>query len=137
MATWNVYSVIKLSVLFEKDAKILTTEPLLSGLESLKQIVTEVFDTVNSFEVGRFVESSGSAEVKFQSSSFDAPLLCGVSDWELGDFGGWADVPKLKIEDGADDGRFCGLEKGADCCGAGDDKMAKGSDEGCGESFGF
>lgn len=67
---------IRLSELLEKCARMLTTVPLLSGLESLNLVVTKVFDTNKSFDAGKSVGSSGSAEAKSQTSSVDAPLLC-------------------------------------------------------------
>ena len=74
-ATWKVYSVIRLGVLLENEARIDTSESLLPGLDTWKAILTDVFETIRSFEGGREVLSSGKAEVKFQSSSTDAPLL--------------------------------------------------------------
>lgn len=87
---------------------MLIAEPLLSGLETLNKMVTKVFDTIRSFEAGRFVELSGSAEVKFQSSSVDVPLLgCWALDWGSGVFEGWIDEAKLNIEEGAEAGMLC------------------------------
>ena len=75
-ATWNSYSVIKLSVLLEKRASIPIVEPFLSGLDTSKEMLTPVFDTSKSLVIGKLALSSGSAEVKSQSSSADVPLLC-------------------------------------------------------------
>lgn len=72
----NAYSVIKAVVLLEKCATIPITESLLTGLDNLNDMLTEVFDTVNSLVLGKVPLLSGSAEVKSQSSSADAPLLC-------------------------------------------------------------
>lgn len=75
-ATWNSYSVIGLSVLLENCASILIMELWLSGLEIAKEMLTPVFDTSKSLVLGNLALSSGRAEVKSQSSSVDAPLLC-------------------------------------------------------------
>lgn len=72
----KAYSVINAVVLLEKCARIPITELLLTGLDNLKEMLTEVFDTVNSLVLGKVPLLSGSAEVKSQSSSADAPLLC-------------------------------------------------------------
>ena len=74
-ATWKVYSVIRLGVLLEKEARIDTSESLLPGLDTWKAILTDVFETIRSLAGGREVVSSGKAEAKFQSSSADVPLL--------------------------------------------------------------
>ena len=74
-ATWKVYSVIGLFVLLEKEALMETTLSVLAVLDALKTILTDVFETINSLRDGRLEGSSGRAEVKFQSSSADAPLL--------------------------------------------------------------
>lgn len=67
-----------LGVLLEKAASIETTEALGSGLETLKEMLIEVFDTATSLEDGKLLGSSGRAEAKFQSSSAVFPLLdCG------------------------------------------------------------
>jgi len=70
-ATWNVYSVTRLGVLFEKCAWIEMIES--SDLDALNIILTEVFETVKSFERGRLL-SSGNAELNFQSSSTEPPF---------------------------------------------------------------
>ena len=119
-ATWNVYSVISDDVLLEYDASIDIGASGLSDRLTLNATVTDVFETIISFELGSDVLSAGNAEAKFQSSSatVEAPLLCcdgtvvaGVEI--LGD-------AKLNIEgDGAGDG----------CCGGLDANDAKGSSE--------
>lgn len=75
MATWNVNSVIRSLVLLDKEALIETILSVLAVLDAWKDILTAVFETVNSLKDGRFEESSGKAEAKFQSSSADVPLL--------------------------------------------------------------
>lgn len=72
----NAYSVINAVVLLEKYAWIAIIESLLTSLDNLKEMLTEVFDTIKSLVLGKVPVSSGSAEVKSQSSSADAPLLC-------------------------------------------------------------
>lgn len=72
----NAYPVINAVVLLEKCATIPITESLLIGLDNVKEMLTEVFDTVSSLVPGNVPLSSGSAEVKSQSSSVAAPLLC-------------------------------------------------------------
>lgn len=67
---------INAEVLFEKCARIPITVLLLTGLDNLNEMLTEFVDTVNSLVLGKLSLLSGSAEVKSQSSSADAPLLC-------------------------------------------------------------
>ena len=62
-------------MLFENLASMLT-ESVLLGLETLKAIVIDVFDTTTSFDMGRLKLSSGKAELKFQSSSLMTLSLC-------------------------------------------------------------
>ena len=76
-ATWKVYSVTRLGVLFEKEARIETMESLSSGLNAWKVILTEVFETTISLDCGKEEPSSGRAEAKVQSSSVVVPLLAG------------------------------------------------------------
>lgn len=76
-AIWKVYSVIRFEVLLEKLARMATAESPLSALCTTNAMVTEVLETTRLLEVWRLDPSSGSAEVKFQSSSADAPLLAG------------------------------------------------------------
>lgn len=105
-------------VLLEYEAIIDIGASGLSVRLIVNTTVTDVFETVISFDVGRVELSAGNAEAKFQSSSVpaEAPLLCcggiGVAGVEgLGD-------AKLNIDgDGAGDG----------CCGGLDAKAAKGS----------
>lgn len=75
-ATWKVYSVTRLVVRFEKEARMWITESLFAGRLARKTMFTGPLCTVKSFEVGRLVFSSGKAELKFHSSSADAPLVC-------------------------------------------------------------
>lgn len=72
----KAYSVINALVLLEKYARIPITATPFAGLDNLKEMLTEVFDTISSLVLGKVPSSSGSAEVKSQSSSADAPLLC-------------------------------------------------------------
>ena len=74
-ATCRVYSVMRLGVLLENEAFIDIEESELSSLSTRKSILTEVFETIKLFCVGSSEPSSGSAEVKFQSSSAGAPLV--------------------------------------------------------------
>lgn len=94
----------------------------------------EVFDTVNSFVLGKLVLSSGSADVKSQSSSATTPLRCGRELSEgVGELEGLIEEAKLKMEAvGGENGIFnCwGFENGDGCRGVGADRLAKGS-EGC------
>ena len=76
-ATWKVYSVTGLGVLLEKEARIEIMESSLSGLDTWKTILIEVFETIISFDWGREELSSGRAEAKVQSSSVVVPLLAG------------------------------------------------------------
>ncbi len=68
-ATWKVYSVIRLLVLFEKLASTLMTELSGSFRETSKTIPISFCDTTIVEVFGS--ESSGKAELKFQSSSAD------------------------------------------------------------------
>lgn len=52
------------------------TESLLGGLETLNEMETWLPWIERSLTDGRFVPSSGNAELKFHSSSADAPLTC-------------------------------------------------------------
>lgn len=61
-ATWKVYSVIRLGVLLEKEARIDTSESLLPDLDTWKAILIDVFETIRSLAGGREVVSSGKAE---------------------------------------------------------------------------
>lgn len=65
---------MRLGVLLEKKALIDIAESVLSGLSTRKSIFTEVFETVRLLRVGNST-SSGSAEVKSQSSSAKVPLV--------------------------------------------------------------
>lgn len=109
------------------------------GLESWKEMVTKDLDTIKLLEAGRLAFSSGRAEVKSQSSSTDAPLVCcGVLLLSLGDFDFSMDDAKSNIEGVVEDGfGGCVRGKGKGCRGAGADKMAKGSDGGCVALEGF
>ena len=71
-----MYSVTNLAVLFEKEAAIWITESLLGGLEILNEIETWLPWIDSSLTDGKLVPSSGNAELKFHSSSADAPLAC-------------------------------------------------------------
>ena len=112
-ATWKVYSVMRKGVLFENEASIAMELSPFSALLALKTIVTAVFETTISFEVGNdAAASSGRAEAKLQSSSAVVigmsvvPLLCWVGAG-VGVVGGLGEA-KLKIEaDGEGEG-FCG-----------------------------
>lgn len=107
-------------VLLEYEANIEIAPSALSVRSILNATITDVFDTVISFDVGRVELSAGNAEAKSQSSSVpvEAPLLCcgalGVAGTEApGD-------AKLNIEgDGAGEGCWGGL----------DARAAKGSSE--------
>ena len=69
---------IRDGVLFEYAAEIDIEVSALSERRALNTIVTAVFETVTSFEVGKAELSAGRADAKFQSSSVasEAPLLC-------------------------------------------------------------
>ena len=64
-------------MLLEKEARIEIMESSLSGLDTWKTILIEVFETIISFDWGREEPSSGRAEAKVQSSSVVVPLLAG------------------------------------------------------------
>ena len=61
-------------MLLENKALIDMAESVVSGLSTRKSILTEVSETVKLLCAGSS-PSSGSAEVKFQSSSADEPLV--------------------------------------------------------------
>lgn len=132
-ATWNAYSVIRSLVLLEMCTRIAISESLFLGRDSWKEIAIAVFDTTRWFELGRIEFSSGSAEVKSQSSSIDGPLLSWEGlGWGVGGFNGWLEREKSNIDPGGTEtGRFdCwGLEKGDACRRGGEARMEKGSDE--------
>lgn len=75
-ATWNVYSLTGLGVVFENLARTVSTESRSFGLDTVKEILTAVFETIRFFVLGNEEPSSGKAELKFQSSSEDSPLVC-------------------------------------------------------------
>ena len=64
-------------MLLEKEARIEIMESSLSGLDTWKTILIEVFETIILFVRGREEPSSGRAEAKVQSSSVVVPLLAG------------------------------------------------------------
>ena len=64
-------------MLLEKEARIEIMESSLSGLDTWKTILIEVFETIILFDWGREEPSSGRAEAKVQSSSVVVPLLAG------------------------------------------------------------
>ena len=66
---------MRLDVLLEKKALIDIAESTASALSTRKSILTEVFETINSLWAGSSEPSSGSAEVKSQSSSAEVPLV--------------------------------------------------------------
>lgn len=66
---------IRLGVLLENEALIDIAEFILPGLSTRKSILTEVFETVKLLWAGSSEPSSGSAEVKSQSSSADVPFV--------------------------------------------------------------
>ena len=76
-ATWKVYSVTSFGVLFEKVAAIWIMDSLVGGLDTLKEMVTWRPWMTKSLAIGRLLPSSGRAELKFHSSSADAPFVCG------------------------------------------------------------
>lgn len=104
------------------------TESLSAGLDTAKEMVTAVLETRRRLMVGREVVSSGSAELKFQSSSVEVPLAC---------WGGGcgADGEKLNSEvAGGVSGcwGFCWVGKGEAVREVGLEREAKGSDGVCG-----
>lgn len=78
---------MRLEVLLENEALIDMAELVLPGLSTRKSILTEVFETIKLLWAGSSELSSGSAEVKSQSSSADVPLVvcCGfAAGWLCG-----------------------------------------------------
>ena len=70
-----MYSVIRLGVLLENEALIdMVGSVVVSGLSTRNSILTEVLETVKLLWDGSSEPSSGSAEVKSQSSSAEMPL---------------------------------------------------------------
>ena len=68
---------MRLGVLLENEALIDMAESVVSALSTRKSILTEVFETVKLLWAGSSEPSSGSAEVKSQSSSAEVPLADG------------------------------------------------------------
>ena len=75
-ATWKVYSVTNLELLLENEASIRITASVYGTLCTLNAIVTCPPWMIRSLVVGKLGLSSGRAELKFHSSSADAPLDC-------------------------------------------------------------
>ena len=71
-AIWKVYSVIALADLLENLARMSITVSSVLRRETSKMMPTSFPETVRVVEDGRL--SSGNAEVKFQSSSAEAPV---------------------------------------------------------------
>ena len=127
---------MRLGVLLENEALIDMAELMLPGLSTRKSILTEVFETIKLLWAGSSEPSSGSAEVKSQSSSADVPLVgcCGLAVSWLCGTAVFGDAKSNKDGDGAGAGFWDGCEDGSGDAvrEAADDSPAKGSVEGCG-----
>ena len=127
-ATWNVNSDIKFVVLLEKYAVMATVSLVWPILVALKTMLTDVFETMSSFEGGRRL-SSGNAEAKSQSSSAET-LFAGLP---VAGATSVVDDDMSKSEEDGVVGMFwvCG---GIDFCWVVVEGIeAKGSEGGCGD----
>ena len=73
-AVWNVYSVMTWAVLFENFARMSITPSPICRLDTSNTMWTSLSDTTSVLVDGKEV-SSGSAELKLQSSSIEVPLV--------------------------------------------------------------
>lgn len=108
-ATWKVYSVTNLGLLLEKEASIRITESVFGALCTLNVIVTCPPWMIRSLAAGKLALSSGRAELKFHSSSAEAPLDCCC---------GWEGGSKPRMEGGGVETEGCdrsALSEGEDC----------------------
>ena len=129
-ATWNVYSVMGFCDLFENVARMSIMESSVFRLDTSNVISTSLEETTRLVEVGKL--SSGKAELKFQSSSAEAPLVFWVTGTGFEAVLAFCDVEEAKSNMDVDGAMLCwGCVNGELCRGIfdEDDKAAKGSDD--------